>query len=260
MPITILTNKNGKFINETETYELNESNGWWFSINEGDIDSDGDTDYVIGNLGLNFKYKANKEETFDIFFNDFDGNNTNDIVLSYFNGGKQYPLRGRECSSQQMPAIKQKFKDYASFADATLEDVYTDDYLKNSLHYSVKSFSSIYLENTSDGFKQHELPNEAQLSNINEFLVEDFDKDGNLDLVIAGNLYSSEIETPRNDAAIGLYLQGNGKGNFKAVPSRQSGLYIPGDVKDVAQITIGNQQYFMAAKNSDYLQFIKVNN
>ena len=260
MPITIFTNKKGKFVDETKTYELNESNGWWFSINEGDMDNDGDTDYLVGNLGLNFKYKANDEETFDIYFDDFDGNNTNDIVLSYFNGGKQYPLRGRECSSQQMPAIKQKFKDYASFADATLADVYSEDYLKNALHYSVKSFSSIYLENTDQGFKIHELPNEAQLSNINDFIIEDYNKDGNLDFVIAGNLYSAEVETPRNDAAIGLYLKGNGNGNFEAVPSRKSGLYIPGDVKDLAQITIGDEAYFIATKNSDYLQFIKVNN
>ncbi len=260
MPITILTNKNGSLVNDTETYDLNESNGWWFSINEGDFDKDGDLDYVVGNLGLNFKYKANEEETFDIFYNDFDGNNTNDIVLSYFNGGKQYPLRGRECSSQQMPAIKQKFKDYASFSEATLEDVYTDDYLKNSLHYSVKSFSSVYLENTSKGFKQHTLPNLAQLSNINEIIVKDYNHDENLDLLIAGNLYSAEIETPRNDASNGLFLEGDGQGHFKPISSSESGLYIPGDVKDLAQITIDGQEYLIAAKNSDYLQFIKVEN
>ncbi len=258
MPITILTNKNGSLVNDTETFNLEDSNGWWFSINEGDFDNDGDMDYIVGNLGLNFKYKANEEETFDIFFNDFDGNNTNDIVLSYFNGGKQYPLRGRECSSQQMPAIKQKFKDYASFADATLEDVYTDDYLKNSLHYSVGSFGSIFLENASGSFKKQKLPNLAQLSNINQIIVKDYNKDGHLDAVVAGNLYSSEVETPRNDAAIGLYLEGDGKGNFLAVPSRESGLYIPGDVKDLVEMKIQGESYLIAAKNSDYLQFIKV--
>jgi hypothetical protein len=258
MPITILTNKDGSLVNDTETFNLEDSNGWWFSINEGDFDNDGDMDYIVGNLGLNFKYKANEEETFDIFFNDFDGNNTNDIVLSYFNGGKQYPLRGRECSSQQMPAIKQKFKDYASFADATLEDVYTDDYLKNSLHYSVGSFGSIFLENASGSFKKQKLPNLAQLSNINQIIVKDYNKDGHLDAVVAGNLYSSEVETPRNDAAIGLYLQGDGKGNFLAVPSRESGLYIPGDVKDLVEMKIQGESYLIAAKNSDYLQFIKV--
>lgn len=259
MPITILTNENGSLVNETEAFNLNDSNGWWFSLNEGDFDNDGDMDYIVGNLGMNFKYKANKEETFDIFFNDFDGNNTNDIVLSYFNGGKQYPLRGRECSSQQMPAIKQKFKDYGSFANATLEDVYTDEYLENSLHYSVASFSSIFLENKNGRFEKHELPNLAQLSNINQIIVEDYNEDGNLDFVVAGNLYSSEVETPRNDASIGLYLQGDGSGAFTALPSRESGLFIPGDVKDLAQIIIKGQQYLIASKNSAYLQFIKVN-
>ena len=94
--------------------------------------------------------------------------------------------------------------------------------------------------------------------NINQIIVKDYNKDGHLDAVVAGNLYSSEVETPRNDAAIGLYLQGDGKGNFLAVPSRESGLYIPGDVKDLVEMKIQGESYLIAAKNSDYLQFIKV--
>ncbi|MBT8306916.1 MAG: VCBS repeat-containing protein, partial [Maribacter sp.] len=120
MPITILKNSNGKFENLTDDLGLKDSNGWWFSIKEGDFDNDGDKDFIVGNLGLNYKYKATEEETFDIYFNDFDENKTNDIVLSYFNEGEKYPLRGRECSSQQIPAIKNKFKDYSSFSTATL--------------------------------------------------------------------------------------------------------------------------------------------
>ncbi|MGB5820648.1 MAG: VCBS repeat-containing protein [Saonia sp.] len=259
MPITVLTNQKGKFINTTRKLELEDSNGWWFSINEGDFDKDGDMDYLLGNLGLNYKYKANEEETFDIYFNDFDGNNTNDIVLSYFNDGEKFPLRGRQCSSEQMPAIKLKFKDYNSFSTATLEDVYTEDYLEKSLHYGIKSFSSIFLENKKGTLVKHNLPNMAQLSNINQILVDDYDKDGNLDAVIAGNLFGAEVETPRNDAGIGLFLKGDGAGNFRPVPARESGLAIPGDVKDLAKITINEQAYIIAGKNGEYLEFVRVN-
>jgi hypothetical protein len=259
MPITILKNTAGKFKNITKELNLSESNGWWFSINEGDFDNDGDIDFIVGNLGLNYKYKASEEETFDIYFNDFDGNNTQDIVLSYFNGGKKYPLRGRECSSQQMPDIKHKFESYASFSTATLEDVYSKEYLENSLHYKVKSFASIYLENNKGSFIKHELPKEAQLSNINGILVEDFDNDSNLDILIAGNLYHSEVETPRNDASNGLFLKGNGNGEFNVKTARESGLFANGDVKDLSTIKVGNKKYIIAAKNSDYLQFIEIN-
>ncbi len=259
MPITVFHNDNGTFENVTKKLNLDHSNGWWFSINQGDFDKDGDMDYVIGNLGLNYKYKASENETFDVYLNDFDKNKHQDIVLSYYDSGKKFPVRGRSCSSEQIPAIKKKFKNYDEFSTATLEDVYTKKSLESSLHYQIRSFASIYLENKNGELIIHKLPNLAQISNINQILAKDFDKDGNLDIVIAGNLYGSEVETPRNDAGIGLFLKGNGKGDFTPVRSYNSGLFIEGDTKDLTTIKIAGKEYIIAAKNDDYLQFIKVN-
>ncbi len=257
MPITVLKNNKGIFENQTEDRNLQNTNGWWFSIEQGDFDNDGDLDFIAGNLGLNYKYKANEKESFDIYYSDFDGNKTNDIVLSYFNGGKKYPLRGRECSSQQMPAIKKKFESYASFSTATLDDIYTEEYLDNALHYQVNSFASVYIENRNGEFILHQLPNLAQLSSINKILVDDYDNDSYLDVLIAGNLYSSEVETPRNDASNGLFLKGNGKGNFEPITTRTSGFYTPGDVKDMVPIKIKAEDYILIAKNSDFIQLVK---
>ena len=134
---------------------------------------------------------------------------------------------------------------------------YTKEELDASLHYQVKSFASIYLENKDGKFIVHKLPNLAQISSINQILVDDYDKDGNLDALIAGNLFVSEVETPRNDAGYGLLLKGDGKGNFKSVPVTKSGFFVPGDVKDMATIKVGNKSYIIAAKNNDYLQFIE---
>jgi hypothetical protein len=258
MPITILKNNKGNFTNKTKNFGLEDTTGWWFAINKGDFDADGDTDYIIGNLGLNFKYKASEKESFDIYYNDFDNNGTNDIVLSYFNGGEKYPLRGRECSSQQIPAIKKKFENYASFSTATLEDVYTNEYLENSLHYQVNSFSSVYLENNNGNFIIHDLPYMAQLSSINKILVDDFDEDSKLDVLIAGNLYAAEVETPRNDASNGLFLKGMGNGEFESKPARASGFNAFGDVKDMVNLKIGTKDYVVIAKNSGFVQFIEV--
>ncbi len=258
MPITVFKNNKGIFENITKKLNLDDTTGWWFSIKEGDFDEDGDMDFIVGNLGLNYKYKANNKETFDVYFNDFDKNKTNDIVLSYFDEGEKFPVRGRQCSSQQIPAIKKKYKNYESFSTATLVDIYTEQDLEKSLHYQVKSFASIYLENKDGEFMIHKLPNLAQVSNINQIIVKDFNKDKHLDFVIAGNLYGSEVETPRNDAGIGLLLNGDGKGNFEVIKGMNSGLYIPGDVKDMATIKIDNEYYILAAKNDDFIQFIKV--
>src|SRR5690606_40306799 len=112
-------------------------------------------------------------------------------------------------------------------------------------------------ENNKCKVVMHQLPNLAQISSINQILVDDYNNDGNLDVLIAGNLHVSEVETPRNDAGYGLFLKGDGKGDFKAVPVTESGFFVPGDVKDMAQIKVGDKNFIIAAKNSDYLQFIE---
>ncbi len=259
MPIRMFRNTKTGFEEVSESLGLTkDTTGWWWSVQQGDFDKDGDMDYVLGNNGKNYKYKATEEETFDIFVSDFDKDNNQDIVLSYYNDGKQYPVRGRGCSSQQIPAIKQKFQDYESFAEATLEDVYTEKSLESALHYQVKSFASIYLENRDGKFIVHELPILAQTSSINEVLVDDYNKDGNLDILVAGNLYASEVETPRNDAGHGLFLEGNGKGGFTPITASESGFFVSGDVKNMATIEVNSQPYIIAAKNNDYLQFIEI--
>lgn len=260
MPITVFKNEEGNFKNVTKELGLSETVGWWFSLSSGDFDKDGDLDIICGNLGLNYKYKANNKETFDIYLNDFDDNNINDIVLSYYNGGKKYPVRGRQCSSQQMPNIKKKYETYNEYSTATLTDVYDESKLEKGIHYQVKSFASIYLENTNNSFKQHILPNEAQISPINQILIKDFDKDGNLDAITAGNLFASEVETPRADAGYGMFLKGDGQGNLKPIPANLSGFYTNGDVKDMALIKVKGSVYAISVKNNDFLQFIKTNN
>ncbi|WP_289063452.1 VCBS repeat-containing protein [uncultured Zobellia sp.] len=260
MPIRMFQNTENGFEEVSESWGLTkDTTGWWWSIQQGDFDKDGDMDYVLGNNGENYKYKATEEETFDIFVSDFDKDNNQDIVLSYYNDGKQYPVRGRGCSSQQIPAIKQKFQDYESFAEATLGDVYTEKSLESALHYQVKSFASIYLENKDGKFIVHKLPVLAQTSSINEILVDDFNKDGNLDILVAGNLYASEVETPRNDASHGLFLEGNGEGGFTPIAASESGFFVTGDVKHMAPIQVNSQSYILVAKNNDYLQFIAFN-
>ncbi|MEP2278187.1 VCBS repeat-containing protein [Maribacter sp.] len=258
MPIKVLRNEKGEFKEVTEDLGLSGTTGWWFSLAKGDFDGDGDQDLVAGNLGLNYKYKASEDGTFDINLNDFDENQTNDIVLSYYNDGEKYPLRGRQCSSQQMPDIKNKFKTYNEYSTATLTDVYDEDKLEKGIHYQVSSFASAFIENTGGSWKVHDLPKESQISPINQILVDDFNRDGSLDVLVAGNLYQSEAETPRADAGHGLLLSGNGKGAFTPIKSTESGFYTPGDVKDMDRITIAGEEYIIVAKNDDYLQFVRM--
>lgn len=259
MPIKFFKNTNGTFKDVSDEVLQGKNSGWWFDIQKGDFDNDGDQDLIVGNLGKNYKYQASANEPFKVYLNDFDSNEQADIVLSYKKGGTEFPVRGRQCSSQQMPAIKAKFKDYNSFANADLKQIYTTKMLTESLSYEITSFASVYLENNEGKFTVRQLPTLAQLSSINKFVVDDFNADGNLDVVLAGNLYNSEVETPRNDASFGLFLEGNGAGDFTAKTMMQSGLKIVGDVRDIELISKNGEKHLLVAKNDELMQMIKVN-
>ena len=263
MPVTLMVNKQGKFENVTGKAGLENTTGWYYSLVSHDFDNDGDQDFVAGNLGLNYKYKASEEEPFEVYSHDFDGNGSLDIVLGYHEQGELYPLRGRSCSSDQIPLIAQRFPTFEAFGEANLRDVYGEG-LDKALNYKARTFASSFVENLGDGtFRVRNLPNQAQVSNINNIVVYDFNQDSNLDLLISGNLYPAEIETPRNDAGTGLYLEGDGKGNFRAVPLTKSGFFAPHDAKDMALLTLGKGRdeklIIVVANNQERLQAILYN-
>jgi len=260
MPLTFIKNTNGKFENATSNTGLLNTEGWWYSIETGDMDNDGDMDLIAGNLGLNYKYKASEIEPFEVHYDDFDENGKNDIVLSYYNFGEQFPLRGKSCSTQQIPQISQKFHSYNNFASASLIDVYGLNNLHSALNYKARTFASSYFENNGKGkFEMRQLPIEAQVSNIDDILIQDFDGDGNKDVLIVGNMYPVEIETTRNDAGVGLYLKGDGNGNFKPIEGDKSGFFIVGDAKSLTRMTVKNKKIIIAVLNNDSLKSFKIN-
>jgi enediyne biosynthesis protein E4 len=258
MPVTILENKNGNFEKKILSKSLENTAGWWFGIKAADLDGDGDEDYILGNMGLNYKYKATPAEPFTINYADFDLNGKNDIVIGYYNFGVQYPVKDLAYSSQQIPELARKFPTFEKFASHSLKEIYGADLLHQSLEYKAKMFQSICLENLGNGeFNIHELPVLAQVSSINGIIIKDVDKDGIKDLIIAGNMYDSEIETPRNDAGVGLFLKGKGDCSFQAVPMYKSGLSLPYDVKDLKEIKLKEGTGVLTGVNNGLVRIVK---
>ena len=252
-----LQNDQGKLIKDREIKGLGNTTGWWQGIATGDFDNDGDEDFILGNNGLNYKYMANPSEPFDIYANDFDKNGTMDIVLGYYNNGNLYPLRGRECSSEQIPEIAQKFPSFHDFASADLSEVYGDENLKAALNYRATNFASVYLENKGNKvFETTALPAMAQFSVVNSILVLDLNDDGHLDAVLGGNNYQSEVETTRNDAGLGAILMGKGDGNFTFLDNAESKLYLDGDLRDLQWIkTNRGKMGLLATYNHSAMEF-----
>lgn len=239
MSLQFFRNEKGRFTNASAEMGLQNTEGWWFSVAEGDFNKDGRMDYVVGNLGLNSKFKASEYKPFEVFADDFDGTGTIDIVLATNYEGTQFPVRGRECTSQQMPFVAEKFPTFQEFANADMAAIYGSDKLENALHLTTKELKSmVLLSNTSGGFDLKPLPNHAQVAPNKSILVKDVDKDGNLDLLLAGNMYDTEVETMRYDAGIGSVLLGDGKGGFDFMPVNLSGFYAEGNVKDMTGIKL----------------------
>lgn len=258
MQPVFLNNENGIFSRMPQD-SMGLLAGWYFAISSMDLDGDGDQDIMLGNLGQNYKYKANEEEPFEVYYSDFDDNGSNDLVLGYHNFGELYPVRGRECSSQQVPGIKKTTPTYHDFGSARLVDIYGQEKLNSGLHLSSYNFNSGILRNDGAGrFEFVPFPDEAQISSINSFLAHDLNSDGLEDIILAGNLYASEVETPRADASYGLVLLNNGDGNFDAMNSYESGLFLNGDIKTLSLIGNSNQLSLIAGSNNGPVFITKI--
>lgn len=246
-PIKVFKNEGGSF-SEARIPALEKTTGLWFGLDQADIDKDGDMDYFVGNIGLNTKFKVDGKKEFHIYTNDFDDNGTFDVVLSSTYNGELVPSRGRECSSQQMPFIKDKFKDYRSFASATMEDIYGDK-LNEALHYQADMLYSVYMENKGNGaFEIKKLPWQSQLAPLNGFAFADIDGDGNSEIITVGNLYNVEVETVRYDACKGAVLKYE-NGKLTAMDRAKTGLHLKGDARKVIAIENANSTNLIISNN-----------
>ncbi len=247
MPVTTVKLSTSEIIARNAPAPI-KTNGWWQSITLLDDDY---SRYAIGNLGQNFKYQASQEESFDVYSYDFDQNGSLDIVLGYYYDDQQYPLRGRQCSSEQIPTIKYKFKNYNDYADATIQDVYTKEDLAKATHLQAFTFESGVLD--IDNEDMIAFPSLAQISNINSIIPFDYNGDEYTDLLVTGNLFMTEVETPRNDASIGLVLLGQEGGSYYSLDYSETGLYLPYDTKHSSLIKTPKGESLITVANNDSL-------
>lgn len=258
MPVTVFQKKGETYQNVTVSFELENTQGWWNKIVASDLDGDGDDDYVLGNLGLNYKFQASEEKPFYVFASDFDQNGSNDIFLAKENGENLVPVRGRECSSQQVPEIASKFPTYNAFAEAELAEI-IDLERPGTIRYEVREFANSWLENADGELVLHRLPLEAQFSVINGIVITDLNGDGQQDLITAGNKYEVEIETTRADAGTGNILLGkDGRRGYNSLSSMDSGLFLPENVKGLYSIQLGKngKRGLLVANNEGPLRLL----
>ncbi len=233
------------------------SEGLWNTIKSADVDGDGDNDFIVGNLGENTKLKVSTEHPATLHVNDFDKNGTYEQIISCLTeDGETYPMVLKGELQRALPIVKKKYIKYTDYANKKIEDIFTEEQMKDCMVKKITTTQSVMLINDGKGkFEIKALPLAAQFSTIASIETGDFDQDGILDILLAGNFFDFLPEWGRYDASYGVFLKGKGKGSFEAIPTKKSGFKSIGQVRKMFKIkTSANQEWVILAKNNDDAQ------
>ena len=255
MRITYLINDGDRYAFKIPPIPREHLTGLYSTVEVDDINNDGALDLILGNLGRNNKFKPSQSKPFYSFSADFDDDGTNDVVLAKTENKRVVPIRGKQCSSQEIAFVNDKFKDFESFARADLFDIYGQAKLEDSKTDTIFSLTSKVLLNRGSTYEAIEFPIQAQFSPIKDMIVYDINKDGHQDIIFSGNQYGVEVETVRYDAGRGGILLGNGDGSFDFVSSDQSGIEMNGDFRYLDTLTVADKFTIVASQNSGPLRF-----
>ncbi|HKE88752.1 MAG TPA: VCBS repeat-containing protein [Gemmatimonadales bacterium] len=258
MAVRLFHQEQGRFVDRTAQAGLAGTEGWWNSVTAVDVNGDGRPDLVLGNLGLNSLLHASPSEPARLYVGDFAHNGLIEQILTSYGDGVSYPIAARDELLRLIPQLQSRYTTYASFGASRIEDIFSGADLKRARLLEAHTFaSSVALNNGNGTFTLRPLPAEAQVAPIRAVVAEDFDGDGHMDLLVAGNLYGVPPVLGRYDASYGLLLKGTGDGRFSTVDMEQSGILIDGQVPHMVSIAVtGGRRGIVVARNNERLELL----
>lgn len=257
MPVTVFNKKDENFENVTDTLGLGKTNGFWKSVHADDLDGDGDTDLVAGNLGKNSIFRVKKNKPLNLFVNDFNNDGTSDPIIAEHRNGDLYTWARRNELLNQISSLRDKIPTYDEYSTMSLRDIFSNDKIQRSKKINIHTLESIYIKSREvKPVSILKLPKRSQLSPVQSIISGNFNEDGKKDLLIGENFFGSDNKQGRYDAGYGLVLTGNGTGKFDALSIEDSGFIVRGETRDIHMVRgNGLAPIVVVARNDAPLQF-----
>ena len=219
---------------------------------------DGYVDFVVGNHGLNSRFKATLEKPVSMFVNDFDQNGSVEHIITRYDRDKSYPLVLKQDLVSQIPSLRKEYLHFSDYADKTIHDIFSKDQLTNALILNVYTLETgIWLNNRNGTFTKHNLPVEAQFFPVYAMVIDDFTGDGHADILMGGNQLRAKPETGIYAAGYGLLLNGDGKGGFSAMTAEESGVSITGQIRSLKKVERDEKRFVIVGKNNEKIEVLR---
>lgn len=250
LPITYFLNQ-GTELGEPQV--IANSEGWWLDINPADLDKDGDIDYVLGNWGLNTKFKASADHPISLYVKDFDKNGKSEFIVDWKPpaDNDSYPFHTKMDLTTQLPVLKKRILKYADYAKMDYEELLTAEERKGAKKLTAHTLQSAVLRNNNGALELEDLPLAAQISPTFTSSVDDYNGDGYLDIWLGGNFYGLKPEVGRHNSSKGVLLLANSSHEYESTELNRT--EVEGEVRDskLIELTTGKHIMLIARNNMD---------
>lgn len=251
LPIRIFSIRKGKLEERTAEFGLEKTRGLWNCLLVRDVNADGKPDILAGNQGLNSRLRTSPVSELRMIINDFDQNGTLDHILSSYENNRTIPLVLKPALIRQIPSLRKQLLTYESYQNKSLEELFPQAVWANSLTLQADILeTSLWINDGQGKFISTPLPIEVQSAPV--YSITSLGSDlGIPHLIFGGNQSRIKPELGSQMGSYGWVLKPEGKNQWKALLPEESGLFVPGEIRDMIQIKLENKPNLVVLRNNE---------